>query len=43
MNPPVAGAQEDASTLTSNDTDPVKLRWSKLKAEEKRPIQEVIS
>jgi hypothetical protein len=43
MNPAAAGVQEDASTLSSNDTDPVKLRWSKLKAEEKCPIQEVIS
>jgi hypothetical protein len=43
MNPAAAGAQEDASTLSSHDTDPVKLRWSKLKAEEKRSIQEVIS
>jgi hypothetical protein len=43
MNPAVAGAQEDESTLSSNDTDPVKLRWSKMKAEGKCPIQEVIS
>jgi hypothetical protein len=44
MNPAAAGAQEDESTLSSNDTDPLKLRWSKLKAEEKCPIpQEVIS
>jgi hypothetical protein len=43
MNPAVAGAQEDESTLSSNDTNPVKLRWSKMKAEEKHPIQEVIS
>jgi hypothetical protein len=45
MNPAAGhGAQqEDASTLSSNDTDPVKLRWNKLKAEEKCPYQEVIS
>jgi hypothetical protein len=43
MNLAVAGALEDASTLSSNDTDPVKLRWSKIKAEGKHPIQEVIS
>jgi hypothetical protein len=43
MNPAAAGVQEDASTLSSNDTYPVKLRWSNLKAEEKHPIQEVIS
>jgi hypothetical protein len=43
MNPAAAGAQEDASTLSSNDTNPVKLRWSKLKPEGKHPIQEVIS
>jgi hypothetical protein len=42
MNP-AAAVQEDASTLSSHDTDPVKLRWSKMKPEEKRPIQEVIS
>jgi hypothetical protein len=43
MNPAAAGAQEDASTLSSNDTNPVKLHWSKMKPDEKRPIQEVIS
>jgi hypothetical protein len=42
MNP-AAAAQEDASTLSSHDTNPVKLRWSKMKPEEKRPIQEVFS
>jgi hypothetical protein len=39
INPAAAAHGEDASTLSSNDTDPVKLRWSKMKAEEKRPIQ----
>jgi hypothetical protein len=43
MNLAAAGVQEDASTLSSNYTDPVKLCWSKLKAEGKCPIQEVIS
>jgi hypothetical protein len=43
MNPAAAGAQEDASTLSSNDTNPVKLRWSKLKPEGKHHVQEVIS
>jgi hypothetical protein len=43
MNPAAAGAQEDASTLTSNDTHPVQLCWSKMKPEGKRPIQVVIS
>jgi hypothetical protein len=43
MNPPAAVRQEDASTLSSNDTDPVKLCLSKQKAEAKCPIQEVIS
>jgi hypothetical protein len=43
INPAAAAQGEDASTLSSNDTDPVKLCWSKMKAEEKHPIQEVIS
>jgi hypothetical protein len=37
MNPAAAGAQEDESTLSSNDTNPVKLRWSMMKAEKKMP------
>jgi hypothetical protein len=40
MNPAAAGAQEDASTISSNDTDPVKLRWSKMrKPEENAPFK----
>jgi hypothetical protein len=38
MNP-AAGVQEDAFTLSSHDTDPIKLRWSKMKAEENAPFK----
>jgi hypothetical protein len=39
MNPAAAGAQEDESTLSSNDTDPVKLRWSKMKQRKNAPFK----